>query len=101
MPYDTRLNKLVTSQENQIKAFERKRLEVLEAVHQTEQELLQQHNCTYNNAPPDVLKIIAKLRDDYNTYWSNDGILINELMRRQTAARQRIIDTMKNIHNKS
>jgi hypothetical protein len=91
----TILSKLIADQENQLKAFERHRAEMLQAVDETEKEILQQHGCTLLDAPWEVTKIIIKLRDDYNRYWSNDGILLTELMRRQIAARQKIIDSMK------
>jgi hypothetical protein len=95
MTYDTRLKDLFAKHENQIKAFERHRADMLQAVQATEQELLQHHACSYQDAPPEVLKIITKLREDYSRYWSNDGILLIELMRRQAEARQRILATMK------
>lgn len=95
MVYDTRLKDLFTKQENQIRAFERHRATMLQCVQTTEKEILQQYNCTYNDAPPEVLNIITLLRDDYNRYWGSDGgILLNALMRRQAAARQRIIDEL-------
>jgi len=88
------MSKLIADQENQLRAFERHRAEMLQAVKATEEEILEQHGCTLSNAPWEVITIITKLRDDFNRYWSNDGILITELMRRQTAARQRVIDSM-------
>jgi hypothetical protein len=99
MNYDTRLKDLFIKQENQIKAFERHRADMFKAVQVTEQEILQQYNCALFDAPPDVLKIITKLREDYNRYWSNDGILLNELMRRQAAYRQRILDGLAHSRN--
>jgi hypothetical protein len=95
MTYDTRLKDLFMKQENQIKAFERHRADMLKAVQTTELELLQQEGCTFSDAPPHLLEIITKLREDYTRYWSNDGILITELMRRQAIARERILATMK------
>jgi hypothetical protein len=95
MTYDTRLKDVFTKQEKQILAFERHRAAMLTAVQETEKEILQQYGCTLSDAPPEVLIIITKLREDYNHYWSNDGILLTELMRRQEAARQRVLDTMK------
>jgi hypothetical protein len=95
MLYDTRLKDLFTKQENQIKAFERHRTEMLAAVQSTEKEILQLHGCTLSDAPPSVLNIITKLREDYDRNWSSDGILITALMRRQAEARQRILVTMK------
>jgi hypothetical protein len=95
MNNDTRLKDLFTKQENQIKAFERHRADMLKAVQETEREILRQHCCAMSDAPPHILGIIAKLRDDYDRYWSNDGILLTALMRRQTEARQRILATMK------
>lgn len=93
MLYDTRLKDLFTKQEAQIKAFERHRADMLAAVQGTENEILQLHGCTLSDAPPEVLNIITLLRKDYDRYWSsNDGILLTELMNRQAAARQRIID---------
>ena len=102
MTHDTRLKDLFTKQEAQIFAFERHRASMLQCVQTTEKEILQYYGCTFADAPPDALNIITKLREDYNLYWgSPDGILLTELMRRQAAARQRIIDSMKNNHNKS
>ena len=86
MTYDTLLKDLLTKQENQIKAFERHRADMLRAVQATEKEILQQYLCTYSDAPPHVLNIISLLREDYNRNWSSDGLLINELMRRQEGA---------------
>jgi hypothetical protein len=94
MPQHIQLNELITQQENQIKVFQRQRADMWAAVQATEKEILQQHNCTYNTAPPNVLHIIAKLREDYDRYWSHDGVLLTELMRRQTMARQKLIDDM-------
>lgn len=94
MSNNTRLYNLITSQENQLKAFERHKADILAAVQETETEILQQHGCTIASAPLEVMNIIIQLRDDYNRYWSNDGILLTELMRRQTVARQKIIDDM-------
>lgn len=99
MLYDTRLKDLFSKQENQLKAFERHRADILQAVQTTEKEILQQYGCNVSDAPPDILIIITKLREDYNRYWSNDGILINELMRRQTANRQRILDDLTHLRN--
>lgn len=89
------LSKLIANQENQIKAFERHRAEMWQAVQATEKEILQLHGCTLSNAPLEVINIITQLQEDYNRYWSNDGILLSELMRRQTAAREKILVTMK------
>jgi hypothetical protein len=82
-------------QENQIKAFERHRADMWAAVQTTEKEILQQEGCTFSDAPPHILTIITKLREDYERHWSNDGILITELMRRQAEARQKILDMLK------
>lgn len=95
MRYDTRLKDLFTKQENQIKAFERQRAEMLKAVQTTELELLQLSGCSYTDAPPHVLEIITKLREDYARYWGNDGVLLNELIRRQTIARQKILNLLQ------
>lgn len=95
MAYDRRLHDLITKQEKQIQAFERHRADMWAAVQATEKEILEQHGCAYTDAPPHVLTIINKLREDYCRYWWNDGILLTALMQRQTAARQRIIDTKK------
>ena len=92
MNYDTRLKDLFAKQQAQIKSFEFHRNQMLAAVQATEKEILQHYGCTYSDAPPDVLNIIAKLRDDYSRYWASDGILLNELMRRQAAARQKVLD---------
>jgi hypothetical protein len=88
------LNKLITDQKNQLNSFEQKRHEMRLAVEQTEKEILQQHGCTLSNAPLDVMNIIIQLRDDYRYYWGDEGVLLTALMRRQTAARQKIIDDM-------
>jgi hypothetical protein len=95
MTYDTRLKDLFSKQEAQVAAFDRHRADMLAAVQATEKEILQQYGCTLSDAPPEVLNIITKLREDYERYWSPDGILFNELMRRQATARQKILDTMK------
>lgn len=94
MIHDTRLKDLFTKQENQIKAFERHRADMLAAVQATEKEILQQYGCTLSDASPDILNIITQLRKDYERYWSNDGILLTELMRRQTENRQRILNNL-------
>jgi hypothetical protein len=94
MIHDTRLKDLFTKQENQIKAFERHRADMLVAVQATEKEILQQQGYTFSDAPLHVLAIIAKLREDYDRYWSNDGILLTQIMRRQSANRQTLLNTM-------
>ncbi|OQP49054.1 hypothetical protein [Niastella populi] len=95
MTYDTRLHDLITKQEKQIQAFERHRADMWAAVQATEKEILQLHDCTFTDAPPHVLAIVNKLREDYYRYWWNDGVLLTALMNRQAAARQRVIDRMK------
>ncbi|WP_143774309.1 hypothetical protein [Niastella vici] len=95
MNYDTRLQDLILKQERQVHSFERHRASMWDAVQATEKEILEQHDCTYSDAPPHILTIINKLREDYYRYWWNDGILFTALMRRQAAARQRILDTIK------
>jgi len=96
MTYDTRLKDLFTKQENQIKAFEYHKELMRIAVSDTEQQLLQEHRCTYTDAPPEVLKIITKLREDYEKYWSNDGILLTALMRRQFKNREELFNLLTN-----
>jgi hypothetical protein len=88
-------NNLLDKQEIQIKAFERHREDMLKAVQTTEKELLQHYSCSYENAPTDVLNIIATLRKDYARNWSSDGVLINELMRRHWEQREKILNIFK------
>jgi vacuolar-type H+-ATPase catalytic subunit A/Vma1 len=95
MNRDTRLNNLYIKHENQLKAFERHREDILKAALATEMEILQHNGYRYADAPAEIWRTINILREDYYQNWSNEGRLLNELMRRQKRDVQRILDMMR------
>jgi hypothetical protein len=89
------IGKVIARHENQLAAFKLMRQEAEEGLLRQEGQLLEKFHCDYHTASYEVWEVIEDLRREHYKNWGNDGKLITELMRRQSAELQKVIDSTR------